>query len=88
MNEAEEHLSPCGGGATIWPQTGATSNEVRDSSSDHGAKQENLIKRRISSLCVTVVQVQSVHSLNIAIPVVATLLWFGQVTIFCFNVNT
>jgi hypothetical protein len=61
MNEADTRLSPCGGGATVWPQTGARFNEARDSSSDHGAKQENLIKRRISSLCVTVVQVQPVR---------------------------
>jgi hypothetical protein len=45
-----------GGGATIWPQTGARANEAlddsedNDSSSDLGAKQENLIKRLTSSL--------------------------------------
>jgi hypothetical protein len=61
MNGAEEHLLVVGG-AAIWPQTGARANEAHDdsedndSSSDLGAKQENLIKRWTSSLRVIVVQ--------------------------------
>jgi hypothetical protein len=50
MNGAEESLLVVGG-AAIWLQTGARANEAHDdsedndSSSDLGAKQENLIKR-------------------------------------------
>jgi hypothetical protein len=70
--------SPYGGDATAWPQTGATFNEARDdsedndSSSDLSAKQENLIKRWISSLCVTVAQAQQRICLNCVFTVVAT----------------
>lgn len=62
MNEAGEHIvvgEPQHGG-----QSGASSNEARDdsedndSSSDLGAKQENLIKRQEHLLYVIVVQVQ------------------------------
>jgi hypothetical protein len=89
MNEAEEYLVV--GGVTIWPQTGARSNEARDdsedndSSSDLGAKQENLIKRWTTSLRVTVVQVQRLFKDKVFSAVV-TSSTIGQLTFICRSI--